>query len=528
MVYKKGVSNIKRVMLNKAITLFEQGKHSISLNIIKKTFGIDSDVYLFFLGWLQQIRGEHEKAILNFEKSLLKNPLNEDTYNGLTSSYLELGDYAKALLCAQQAIIINSNNPINHYIGGLVLAKINPTDDDTNKESLNYLLTALDLVNTSDTKLIIDIYIALGGVLLALRRYDLAKTFTKKALESYEFNVVANKNLTSILGNLGEIDEAIKTAKLAQMTDNEEEKVDAIYQEGMLQLLAENYPRGWFCHEARLQSSKFPQKELLKVPYFHYRHGKIDKLLVFQEQGIGDTMQFSRYLPYLRKYSNTVDLLVSPNIYNPDSSIKSFINSQYGEYIDNILVKGVDEIGKYNYCVSLMSLPYTLGLLNPLPQEKYFETKITKEMPGNIKIGICWCGSNNHVNNKVRSIPVDYINKLIIDNPDITFIPLQLPKDINCLIESNVYITETNSLEDTLAVVKQCDYVITVDSMIAHLAAGANVPTWILLSFSPDWRWGMSKNTSDWYNSVKLFRQTEINNWRTVITSVQHKLNSLK
>ena len=87
--------------------------------------------------------------------------------------------------------------------------------------------------------------------------------------------------------------------------------------------------------------------------------------------------------------------------------------------------------------------------------------------------------------------------------------------------------TELNDFTDTAALTQLMDLVISVDTSVAHLAATLSIPTWILIAYSPDWRWLLDRTDSPWYPSVKLYRQTELNSWDTALKQVKLDLEKL-
>lgn len=535
MVHKKQLSNTKKLAVNKAIDLMYSGKSADSLKVLKNHFSSNSDTILFFKGWKAQLENNHILAISLFEKSLIKNPLNEDALVGLATSYLEINNLSQALECAEQAILLNKNNPHSLLTMGVILVKSHPKDFSKQQKALEYLNTAYELaVPTVNTTLIVDILSAIGACYANQRLDEKARITLETVLEIDPYHTIAAKNLTSVYANLLMIDKAINTSKIAQMADSDEEKIDAMYQEGMLQLMLKNYAKGWRLHEIRLHSSKYKQKDMLFTKALDIKNvTEYDRIVLFQEQGIGDFLQFSRYIPLVSKLCKNIDIVILPNSYIGISdsipSIKSFVELNFGKYINNVLVKGVDKIpDDYTYQASLMSLPYLFktrehNIPSILPFITDKQTDLGSDKP---LVGLFWKGSPHHSNDHNRSIDTNTIRELVISNPDITFVNFQLNETLPGI--ENVLHPDTTGLKNMLSILNKCDALITVDSMIAHLAGGANIPTYIMHAFSPDWRWGISKTTSEWYPSVTNIRQKQIGDWGNVILQVQDILNTLK
>ena len=539
MVHKKQFSNTKRTAANKIIDLISTGKISGAKSLIAKEFKIGTELYYFFNAWIKQLDNQHPAAIKLFEKALIQNPLNEDTLIGLAGSYLEIGDFERAEECASHAVAINSSSPKNLLTLATIISKSAPTNKAVQSEAADIFEQAFDKSSTEvyNKELLVDILAGWGGSLLNLNELFIARKVLETAILYDPFHTIAHKNLVSVYSSTNDIDKAIQSAKIAQMSEDKELVIDTCYQEGMLELLIGNYAKGWRLHEYRLQSSKYIYKDLLArgtTPLSSI--GKQNSILLFQEQGIGDLLQFSHYIPAVYDICNTIDLVVLPNTFLPmiDNKVQSpkeFIQLNFGKYIRNIYIKGVDSI-PYDYdCVTpLMSLGYWLKTSSTnKPSIHKFITN--KHFCGLKKsVGIFWKGSVHHANDSLRSMPTSLINELIKAHSDINFISLQIDRDEDLINENNVLRPKEcmAGLLDTLAVINSCDIIISVDSMVAHLAAGAGKPVWLMHAFSSDWRWGLTGQDNLWYPTVKNFRQENSQDWNSVISQINEELTLFK
>jgi len=158
-------------------------------------------------------------------------------------------------------------------------------------------------------------------------------------------------------------------------------------------------------------------------------------------------------------------------------------------------------------------------------RKKYFQTD-------KFKVGIFWQGRKEYKDDNNRSIPLEYFLKLsqIKDVKLFSFqkgYGIEQLEDISERIEI-INLGETfNDFLDTAAAIENLDLFITIDTSVAHLSAALNKPTWILLSYVPEWRWGLTGETSYWYNSVELFRQRDPGNWDELLNRVTKKLNNI-
>ena len=163
-----------------------------------------------------------------------------------------------------------------------------------------------------------------------------------------------------------------------------------------------------------------------------------------------------------------------------------------------------------------------------------------KEKINNIKgykIGLCWQGDPNYGRDFMRSIPLKNFEKLFYI-PNLSFINFTKETGLNQLkdfkFKNKIYDFSSqldngeNSFEDSIALLKNIDLLITADTAVGHVASTMNVNTWLLLDYSADWRWHVQINNFYWYNNLKFFRQKKINVWDDVITEMAEKLENIK
>jgi tetratricopeptide (TPR) repeat protein len=542
----RNTGQLKQLAINKAIESVQDGKFTGALSTIRKHFSSEDPTSYFFKGWVSQLSGDHAKAIRYFEKSLVKNPLNQDALTGLVGSYLELGDFERAHECAEQCILLNKHDPRNLCILATVVSKRYRGDVDKQLQAIKYFSEAFSKVKSNSVftrdsiELTTDILSGWGACLINLHQPQRAIILLEAALELDPLNPLVNKNLASAYTSVNDIKKAIDSARKAQRSDDPEVVADSIYQEGMLELMLGNYQKGWRLHEHRLHTKQFAAVKATKTPQWRgetLQDG--ESLLIYQEQGIGDTLQFSRYLPLISTSAKNIDIEVMGNQYQKwidpkkePNSIRQFLHNNYKEVVRNSFVKGWNSpyYEDYTYIVSFMSLPRifrtTLESVPAIPNFKAYNTAVSATAAD---IGILWQGSKEHKNDFNRSIPLDYVKNLLNRHSDKTFISLQLEpseelQDIPNLKQLGHTVT---NLDDTLTLLQSCKLVVTVDSMIAHLSGSANIPTVILHAYSPDWRWMLDRSDSPWYPSVTNIRQSSIQNWDSVFTALDKHLETV-
>jgi ADP-heptose:LPS heptosyltransferase len=150
---------------------------------------------------------------------------------------------------------------------------------------------------------------------------------------------------------------------------------------------------------------------------------------------------------------------------------------------------------------------------------------------GKLKVGLVWSGSTSHNNNRFRSTSPEMLLPLLQMEKLSWFLlhvdPQSLEAAKKLPAQLHLPLKESDDFADTAAVIANLDLVISVDTSVAHLAAGLGKPTWILLPANPDWRWGLSGEQTLWYPSARLFRQKTLGDWQPVIEDIRDKLNSM-
>jgi tetratricopeptide (TPR) repeat protein len=539
MVQKTKFHNRQRA-LTEATQLVYAGNLNKAINLVKKQYSVNSYEYCFFKGWISQIKKDSIEAIKWFEKSLQKNPLNEYALEGLTYCYIDLGQLNFALECAEQLYSINSKEAKNIFV--LSTARSLYYRGDKEKLALvpELFSKAYDIaIQDKDFTLLKDVLIGWGACLVDLRNFEEARIVLETVKLQDPNNDIINKNLASVYAGLNLTDKAIEACNIAKLSDDSSIVNDALYQLGMLLLSKGDYNPGWRLHEFRHTLKQFDHRPTTALNFWD---GKIlnkenDCVLLYQEQGIGDTIQFSRYIREVSRRVKNVDLEIHANTYmtwedsdKEPNSIKSLLQENFPE-LRNIYIKGWDKVDYsiYNSMSSLMSLPRVFKTtLSNIPDIPYLKTSTDSPLKM-ADIGIFWKGSAAHANDENRSIPTELINSFIRNNKEKTFINLQIERDedlIHCdnIANAKKYI---NDFRDTLAALNKCRVVVTVDSMIAHLACSANIPTFILHADSADWRWLLKRRDSPWYTSAINLHQDSSKSWTPVLDQLQKEINTL-
>ncbi len=249
------------------------------------------------------------------------------------------------------------------------------------------------------------------------------------------------------------------------------------------------------------------------------RHASDKCLLVVAEQGLGDTVQFVRFLAQARRRVGRLVLVVQ-------TALKELCQSVAGA--DEVMGSG-EILPAFDLKISLMSLPYLLRTsLATLPVPvRYLDVERTAPLEGEgLKIGINWQGNPTGAGDRGRSCPLEAF-KLVFQLPGTRFFSLQKNfglEQLTAFPEIEDLGSRCETFADTAAYMKSLDLVLTTDTAVAHVAGALGRPTWLLLKHSPTWRWLRERGNSPWYPSMRLFRKEEAESWESVIKRVSEDL----
>jgi tetratricopeptide (TPR) repeat protein len=248
-------------------------------------------------------------------------------------------------------------------------------------------------------------------------------------------------------------------------------------------------------------------------------------ILLAAEQGLGDTIQFVRYVPQLARAGATVILEVQPEL-------KPLLADFPG--VAAVYARG-ETLPAYDVYCPLGSLPLALGTdENNIPAEiPYLQADAARldrwrpqlsALPGK-RVAIAWAGHARHVNDRNRSLALAAFAPLLA-TPGLSFVSIQreLRGGDAALLGQHANVSAVGDaladMADTAAVIALCDLTLAVDTSVVHLAGALAAPVYVLLPFSPDWRWTLSGERSPWYPQARLFRQPKAGDWTSVVADV--------
>ncbi len=540
------------------------------------------------LGLILKIRGNIEEAIESFKKAIEINPEIADVHYNLGNAFKEKKQYDEAIKCFQNALAFDENNAEAFFNLGNVFYEIKEYDHSIHcyrkaieiNPSLSEAFNNLGLIfqeqgNFDDAlsyyqkAIQIDqdfamAYFNIGTVFQLQKRTDEAILNYKKALQLNPNNVNAYFNLGNAYYEKGFLDEALSNYKEALRLNPD--FIDALinsaivlHEKQLLQeaiktyqkvlnlrpddaeahwnlsnslLLSGDYENGWKEYEWRLKVKEFEQREFSK-PLWDGSDITHKTILIYTEQGLGDAIQFIRYVTLVAQRAGKV-------ILECQKELESIFKNTKG--IQQIISRG-EQLPEFDVHCPLLSLPYIFRttletipsdfpyiFVDPLIVQKWHEKM--KIDDSQLKVGLVWSGSSRHKKHLLRSVPLIAFAPLA-DIRGVTFYSLQKgeagkeaenPPDSLKIID---YTKEIYDFSDTAAIIENLDLVISVDTAVAHLAGALGKPVWTLIPYAPDWRWMLNREDSPWYPTMRLFRQPAPGDWKTVIEKVVEELKSM-
>lgn len=466
-------------------------------------------------------------------------------------TYEKINNIDNALIFCKALLSINSQNAPTLALQGALLAKqakfqealdsfnqsleINPQDIKTLQ---NCGLTLIKLnepekalahfdkalrIDSSNSELLIN----KAYLLLELHRYKEALHHYDKAFSIDPHHTDAMSDRGNALMGLKRYDEAL-ASYAAALAINPKNKF-AHYSEAYCRLLIGDLLNGWRKYEYRWEVTQQAAKRVFAQPLWLGKENLAGKtLLIHAEQGHGDTIQFSRYIPMLRALGADVYFEAYRDL---QLILEPLVAPQH------FITRG-QPLPETDYHCPLLSLPLAFETqMDSIPHNTpYIRAPITLShhatllLPPSSKprIGLVW--QANEANDQLAFRSIDLEKLLRITTDDYCFVILQkkLTSAQESLIAQYPHIIDMHAhlhtFGETAAIIDQLDLIISVDTSVAHLAGAMHRPVWILLSENANWRWLINRKDSPWYPSATLFRQRVFNQWNDVIDDIHDAL----
>ncbi len=515
---------------DRAILFQTQGEYKVAIQNYNLTLFLDPYYTNAYLdrGLCFEALGEYDSAFKSYESALAVEPSFASAWYNKGNLLKTKGLFELAHHCYTVAIAINPDFWAAFTNNGLALYALKRYEE----ARANYD-RAIDI--SPQTALI---YYNKGNTLRSLGNLDLASLCYDKAIEINPKFTEAYANRGLIKKDQNQLIQAIDdyTTALSQTPD----LLEAQWNLSIAQLMLGEWQKGWEGYELRFKHSELRQSvgaREFECPLWNGTQSLKDKkILIYCEQGLGDAIQFCRYLPLLIDIGAQVIFEVKPALKELFNSFKNSIE----------VIEENKYSSSFDYYSPLLSLAKAFQTnVNTVPPT--FEIKIenaklalwkerlnnrSKSLSrANVKhkrVGIVWSGNPLHTNDHNRSLD---LQQLIYHLPkDFEYYVLQkeisTQDQIALSLQSHIisFPGQLNNLTDTAALCLQLDLIISVDTSVAHLSATLGKPTWILLPYCPDWRWLMDVAESPWYPSVRLIRQRVRGDWSSALEQVKRAL----
>ncbi|NML33426.1 tetratricopeptide repeat protein [Paraburkholderia antibiotica] len=312
---------------------------------------------------------------------------------------------------------------------------------------------------------------------------------------------------------------------------------------GMQQLVRGNYAQGWPSHESRWEGSLElgGNRPVMPAPTWRGESLAGKTLLVWGEQGMGDVLQFSRYIPML---AERVHREGGRLLWNSFPQMGELLVRSLGAYVDAYSSGGgIESLPPMDYEIPLLSLPLIFDTREetiPAASPYLFADPAAceswrKRLAGGrrLKVGLTWTGSRGHQRNPYRSVGWQRYAQYFAGIDNVTFYSLQpgAAAEVAAAHEAGLRMIDHTasfaSFDDTAAFVGALDLVITVCTSVAHLSGALGQRTWVLLDVNPHWVWLLERSDSPWYPSATLYRQPRFGEWEPALQAVAHDLRKL-
>lgn len=449
--------------------------------------------------------GENKEALLSYANAIKANPQHAEAYYNRGVIFKEECNYPEALICYQQAIALNSQYMEAYNNCGNVLIQLRRFED-----ALLHFQKAIQLNQNYAYA-----YNGQGNALMELKRFD-------DALLSYENAILLNSS--------SKANQAENTLPNQKKRTPDADLADPYWNKAMLKILLGECEEGWKLYEYRRhrsgQKESYPDYD---QPLWIGQETIKDKVLyIYPEQGLGDFIQFCRYIPLAEQLGAKI-VLKTP------AALHSIIKAME---LKARLADKDEKVTSFDFHCPIMSLPLAFkttldSVPNTAPylhadnaKKLYWKEKFANET--RLKVGLVWSGSKDHKKDHDRSLRLEQLTPLL-DLP-VAFYSLQKEvreedqATLSRLDQIQEYAEELNDFSDTAALVDNLDLIISVDTSVAHLAGAMAKDVWIMISYLPDYRWMLDRDDSPWYPTATLFRQPAIGDWESVIGNVKQAL----
>jgi len=500
-------------LIQKALRLYSSNHICEAESILVKVVDESPDQFpaLQILAAIRRHQDRPEEALELLFRAVAINPDSAELHNSLANTLSSLKRYQEAVKHFHTALALRADFSEAHFNLANCL-----------KESGQYEQAAS--AYSAVTALRPD-YVAahtnLGIVLDRLHRPDEALASFARALALDPQSKHGYGNVGLALVDCNRHEEALPF--LRRSKELQPESALPTFDEALVHLALGNFAAGWPGYEARWTALPGVSRPPFLQPMWNGQMPLGGKtILLYAEQGLGDTILFARYVHEIVNQGARTILAVPEALVELMASIPGVAD----------VITSTDPVPDFDVHAPLGSLPMLFSTtIETIPSQTPYLAHPSSEMFNGLRessdssllVGVCWAGNPNYVSDSKRSVPISSFQRLFSVS-GVRFVSLQKDlrnEDASVLLGfpgiDLTSVRRSQGLADTAALISQLDLVVTVDTVIAHLAGALGRPVWILLRYSGYWVWLLKRPDSPWYPTARLFRQEQPGNWDAVL-----------
>lgn len=504
---------------------YQRGRYDVAVNLMGAAIQIQSDVAFYHrdMGNVFLSQNKIDESILCYRNVLRLNPNFVETYYLLSVALVKKDLLDEAMQSLVIALKLRPDYTDALYQAGFILGKQNKPD-----EAIACFEKLLEIEPARTEALF-----ALGAALGSIDREDEAIDCYGKVLQIEPDHVYTLNNLGLLFKEQGEIEQAMNVYQKA--IEISPDLAGPHWNLSHVLLLTGNLQAGWKEFEWRLRKDDWQKANFrsCKAPLWKGESFAGKTLFIHDEQGLGDTIQFIRYLPMVKALGGDI-------IFETQGPLIGLLKDFPG--IDRLIPRSADGVlpTDMDFYVPLLSLPAIFNTtLDTIPDTVPYlhadadKTRRWRErLPGDgFKVGIVWAGGPKNPNERNRSCRLRQFES-IANISGVRLIGMQKGKaaeqvkDLPTGMEVINYGPELEDFTDTMALIENLDLIIAVDTSVAHLAGAMGKPIWLVLTFAHHWPWLLNRTDSPWYPSMRIYRQKDKGCWSPVFEEIKKNLNT--
>ncbi|MCP9775647.1 tetratricopeptide repeat protein [Cyanobium sp. WAJ14-Wanaka] len=479
----------------------------------------------------RQLPGQEARALQAYRRALELEPDRSDTLYNL-GNLLKQDQPEEAEQCYRRSLTINACAAACWHNLGIALCSQN-----RHQEALAPLRTSLRLDPAEA-----DVWCNLGLAFYGLEQFEKAERCFRFTIGLDANHAPSHLNLGNALISVLQPEQAIHFLERGVELDSS--STNSLWNLALAYLLLGRFQEGWKYYEARFNGKDF---EKVQIPTSGLQIRQFEQLplagdppvVVWSEQGLGDSIQFCRYL-------NLLEASGVPYLFLARRQMLKLFKDWTGLGERVLPLGSTDPATDQRPHLALMSLPmlYNTELHSVPAQVPYLRANDptpdhlrVPPPPGGLAVGLVWASNpDNKAMYKNKSLPADLLLPRLLELADLDLIDLhslQFGIDAEQLSPwlGHPRLTDwrdrLSDFSDTAHVLQQLDLIISVDTAVAHLAGALNRPIWLLLPQNADFRWLKGRSHSPWYPSMRLFRQTAHGDWFSVVEQLKAALDEM-